>query len=104
MRALKDIKGQEVIEVTAAIAELMEELAALDFMQELFTSENKEVFASRIMRCVGKLLRRSDLVIPIISAIDGKGVEEYTESMTLDSLSADIISLLSEAAFIRFFI
>lgn len=108
---LSEIKGERTIEV---VAELIEPIAVISQNQnarELFKRRKvpagmtaNEFFLQRVRATVPSLLTEcKDEIITVLATIKGVSRREYAESMTLMSLTIDVMELLGDQEFLSFF-
>lgn len=108
---LSEVKGEHVLDVIADIVVPVGNIAQDEKAAVLFKRETapegvsaKDFAIAKIQRGLPVLLKdhKQDIIQILASLADVSG-EEYTENMTLASLSKDVIELLTDEEFIRFF-
>ena len=107
---LSDIKGERVLDVIADLIEPVcniaedEEAAAFFRPQKLAEGQTpQQLFLKRVKASVPKLIRdhREDLV-SILATLKGVDKKEYAEAMTMPSVVADVVELMSDEEFLAF--
>lgn len=109
---LSEIKGERVFDVIADIIEPITSIAldkqAKEFFERKPLPEGMEpwdFFLSRLKESLPVLVRahKHDLCV-IMATMEDKPVEEYIENVTLPSLVADLVELLTDQEFASFFV
>lgn len=109
---LSDIKGERVFDVIADLINPVANIAQDKVARRLFTKEAppagvspKNFAIQKIMRSAPVLLKqhKNDLAT-ILAIIKGVPVEEYLATLNLAQLTVDVLDLLNDEAFLRFFI
>ena len=107
---LSDIKGEATFDVMADLVSPVLSIATDDDAAAMFRKEPvpegqtaREFALGKAKRCLPKLLRdhKTDL-IAICAALRQVDPKEYTEGLTLMSLTKDVFELVSDEDFIGF--
>lgn len=109
---LSDIQGERTLEVIADIIDPIANIAEDDKASYLFHKEKlpdgmtaKKFLLQKARKAIPSLLKtHKEDILSILSTIDGTAKEEYTATLSLAKLTKDVIELLTDEAFITFFI
>lgn len=97
---LSDFKGEEAIDVLADIIEPITKILTDSEIQEL--SKQKDV---PVLKYVKPILKNNKQeVIEILARLDNKSVEEYTAGMSLLTLPAQVMDLISDPELQKLFL
>lgn len=108
---LSEIKGERVFDVIADIIDPITSIALDEEARKIFERkqcpedmDGWEFFLSRLRESLPTLIRghKRDLCV-IMAAMEDKSVEEYVKEMTLPSLTANLVELLTDQEFSSFF-
>lgn len=110
MRKLSEIKGDEVLDVIAEIAEPVLNIALDDEAAEFFRREKPpegedpaRFVMRRWRRAVPKLMGgHKDDLVAILAALGGTTSEEYLEGLTMPSLLSDVYQLVTDEELLAF--
>lgn len=107
---LSDIKGERTLDV---IAELMDPVSAIvadsafkDLMKKKVVPKGMDAtdfFKQRLFKALSSLLKtHKKEIITILSTLKGVTYDEYADSLTMASLFADVLELISDEEFLSF--
>lgn len=107
---LSEIKGEAAIDFVANVIDPMCELASDPNVRALFAREKvpegtdaKDVFINSLKVTLPKILKdHKKAVIEILAATNGCDPAEYSESLTLSTLIADVVALVTDEDAISF--
>ena len=108
---LSDIKGERALDVIADLIEPICNIAQDDGVKALMKKQTLPEGADPRTFAVGRLKKhvpalikkhKADLVA-ILAAIEGATAAEYAQSLTLNKLLCDCVSLLNDREFVELF-
>lgn len=107
---LSEVKGERVFDVMADLIEPLCKIATDKQVKALFKQrvcpkgmEPRDFMLKRIQQAGPKIIKaHKDDVIDVLCIIGGLDRAEYVEGMTLMSLWADVMDLLSDEDFVSF--
>ncbi|MBQ9041416.1 MAG: hypothetical protein IJ111_01210 [Eggerthellaceae bacterium] len=107
---LSDIKGERTLEVIADLVDpianiAMDEEAAAMFkgIKPADGESDNQAFVNRMRKAIPALLKtHKDDIVAILATVKGVSPDEFVAEMSLSSLIADVVELLSDEEFTSF--